>query len=203
MAAFDYTTPSAVFQYGNSAGTATDPVNEAAVMAGLVTGMSRAIDTYCNQVFYQQTVVGETLRAVVDIEGALTCYPAVPAMTTPTAASYRRGAASTWVDLEASLLDVEQNIFGCVVRTLDRTFLSLRGQRLLMRLSYMGGWANLSAVPADFEWAVRALCWWAYQKRSAPIDQTAAPEFGIITIPSNWPGHIKSMLRNYVRQVMM
>ena len=203
MAAFDYTTAANVFAYGNSAGTATDPVNEATVMAGLITGMSRAIDQYCNQVFYTNAYTDEVLRAVVDVEGVLTCYPAVPTMSAPTAASYRRGASSSWVSLDTTLLDVEQNTFGCVVRTLDQTFLTLRGTRLQMRLTFTGGWANLAAVPSDFEWAMRALCWWAYQKRSAPIDATAIPEFGQLIIPSNWPGHIKQMFRNYLRQVPM
>lgn len=203
MAAFDYTTAANVFAYGNSAGTATDPVSEAAVMASAITGMSRAIDQYCNQTFYQQAYTNEALRAVVDVEGVLTCYPAVPTMSVPTAASYRRGASSSWVTLDTTLLDVENNTFGCVVRTLDQTFLSQRGQRLLLRLSFTGGWADLAAVPSDFEWAMRALCWWAYQKRSAPSEKTAIPEMGVLIIPGNWPSHIKGMFRNYLRQVPM
>ena len=46
-------------------------------------------------------------------------------------------------------LDVEDNAFGCVVRLLDTNYLSFRGERLQMRLSYTGGWANLAAVPQD------------------------------------------------------
>jgi hypothetical protein len=202
VAAFDYTTSAAVFAYGASAGASTDPVNEATVMAGLITGMSRAIDAYCNQAFSAQAYADQALRAVVDQEGVLTCYPPVPTMAQPTAASYRRGASSSWVSLDAALLDVEDNAFGCVVRTLDQSFLSMRGGRLLMRLSYTGGWANLAAVPGDFEWAMRALSWWAYQKRTAPTDPTVT-EFGQLVVPGNWPPHIKGMFRNYVRQVMM
>lgn len=199
----DYTTASDVFAYGNSLGTATTPVNEAGVMADLVTGMSRGIDRYCNQVFCANTYTNELLRAQVDLDGVLTCYPPVPSITSISAASYRSGASASYLDLQASDLDVEQNTFGCVVRVLSRGFLAYRGMRLQMRLSYTGGWAALSDVPADFEWAMRALCWWAYQKRSAPTEKTAIPEMGVLVIPGNWPGHIKHMFKNYVRQVPM
>lgn len=201
--AFDYTTPTNVFNYLNSAGSATDPVNEATEMQRLVTGMSRAIDTYCNQAFSTATYTNEALRAVVDVEGVLTCYPAVPTMSTPTAAAWRQGRSSTWNTLDTAQLDTEENTFGCVVRTLDQNFSKWRGARLQMRLSFTGGWANLAAVPSDFSWAMDALCAWAYQKRTAPIDRAASPEFGVIIIPSNWPGHIKQMFRNYVKQVPM
>lgn len=199
--AFDYTTPTNVFNYLNSAGTGTDPVNEAAEMALLVTGMSRAVDQWCNQQFSTASYSGQELRAVVDVEGVLTCYPAVPTMSAPTAAAYRQARSSSWIDLSTAQIDVEENAFGCVVRTLDQNFSQWRGARLQMRLSYTGGYANLAALPTDFVWAMDALCGWAYQKRVAPIDATAAPAFGQLYIPSNWPGHIKQMFGNYKRWV--
>lgn len=201
--AFDYTTSANVFAYLNSAGTATDPVNESAVMGQLVTGMSRALDVYCNQQFSQASYSAQQLRAVVDVEGALTCYPTVPTMSAPSAAAYRLGNSSSWVDLSTAQLDVEENSFGCVVRTLDQNFLAQRGGRLLMRLSYTGGWANLAAVPGDFEWAMRRLCGWAYKKREAPIEKTAIPEMGVLIIPSSWPKDLRESFRSYVRQVPM
>ena len=201
--AFDYTTSANVFSFGGSAGTATDPVNEATVMASLVTAMSRAIDTYCSQAFSLTTYTLESYRALVDQEGVLTCYPPVPTMTTPTAADWRPGRSSSWTALDTSRLDVETNPFGCVVRTLDSSYLSWRGARVQLRLSYSGGWANLAAVPADFEWAMRALCWWAYQKRSAPQDTTAIPDLGVLIVPGTWPPYIRELFKDYVRQVPM
>ncbi|HEV8692569.1 MAG TPA: hypothetical protein VGQ93_00050 [Lysobacter sp.] len=203
MAPFDYTTSSNVFSFGNSAGTNTDPVNEGTVMTGLVTAMSRAIDTYCNQVFYEQDYSNQVLRAQVDEEGVLTCYPRVPTMSAPNAAAWRQARSSTWIDLTASALDVEDNTFGCVVRVLNSTYLAYRGARLQMRLTYSGGYASLQDMPSDFEWAMRGLCWWAYQKRSAPQDRTAIPDLGVLIIPGNWPPYIKAMFRSYVRQIVM
>lgn len=200
--AFDYTSVSNVFAYGNSAGNATDPVNESAVMAALVTAMSRAIDTYCNQSFSAATYTDQALRTVVDSDGILTCYPPVPTMAAPTAASWRAQGGATWATLDATQFDVEEHSFGCVVRFLGRSFTGYRGSRLGARLSYTGGWANLAAVPADFEWAMRALCWWAYQKRTAPSDPTVT-EFGQLVVPGSWPRHIKDLFTDYVRQVPM
>jgi hypothetical protein len=200
--AFDYTTPANVFAYLGSAGTGTDPINEADEMQRLITGMSRAVDQYCNQMFSAATYTDQDLRALIDAEGALTCYPKVPVISAISAASYRRGSSSAGIDLSAAALDIEQNTFGCVVRA-SQGFADLRGQRLLMRLSYTGGYADLAALPADFVWAMDALCGWSYQKRSAPIDRTAIPEFGMIIPSNNWPSHIKQMFKNYIRQVPM
>lgn len=199
--AFDYTTSADVFSFGSSAGTATDPVNEGAVMADLVTGMSRAIDVYCSQAFSLATYAAQVLRAIVDQEGVLTCYPAVPSISAITAADY--GGSGLYTPLVTSALDIEQNSFGCVVRTFGGVYGAQRGRRVSVRLSYTGGWANLAAVPTDFEWAMRSLCWWAYQKRSAPSDRTAIPDLGVLIIPGNWPPHIKTMFKPYVRWVPM
>jgi hypothetical protein len=201
--AFDYTTASRVFDLGGSAGTSVDPVSEATVMAQLITGMSRAIDLYCHQAFSLATYTADVLRALVDADGILTCYPAVPTMAAPSAVAWRPARASAWTDLVPGALDVEINRFGCVARLLDKTYLNYRGARLQMRLSYVGGYADLAALPADFEWAMRSLCWWAYQKRSAPQDKTAIPDLGVLIIPGDWPPHIKAMFGYYVRQVPM
>lgn len=200
--AFDYTTPTNVFNYGSSKGTSVDPINEAAEMQRVVTGMSRAIDQYCSQVFFTQAYSNQVMRALVDVEGVLTCWPPVPTMSAPTVAEYRRGRSSSWIALSTALLDVEQRTFGCVVRTLDQDFSAWRGQRLQMRLSYTGGYADLASLPSDFTLAMDALCWWAYQKRVAPTDPTVT-EFGQLVVPGNWPPHIKGMFRNYVQQIPM
>jgi hypothetical protein len=173
------------------------------VKASLVTGMSRAIDTYCSQNFSLTTYTLEVHRAVIDMDGVLTCYPNVPTMTTPTAGDWRLGKSSSWSALSPANLDVEINPFGCVVRNVNSNLLAYRGARVEMRLSYTGGYADLASLPSDFEWAMRGLCWWAYQKRSAPNDTTAIPDLGVLIIPGNWPPHIKAAFRPYTRQVVM
>lgn len=203
MAAFDYTTPTLVFNYLSSAGTATDPVNEAAEMARIVTSLSRSIDQYCNQVFYQQAYTAQVLRALIDSDGVLECWPKVPTMAAPTVADWRLARSLTWESVSVANLDVELNPFGCVVRVLNTNYLQWRGARAQMRLSYTGGWADLNAVPLDFQLAMDALCAWAYQRRTASSDKTAIPELGVLIIPGSWPPHIKQAFRPYVRQVVM
>ncbi len=193
----DYTTASDVFAYGNSAGTSTDPVNEPALMADLVTAMSRAVDQYCNMAFSGATYTDQVLRGTVDQSGDLLCYPNVPTISALTAASYRSGGSYQTINLDN--VEIDEQSFGCVVRAAGGGYSAYRGGRVQVRLSYMGGWAVLSDVPDDFQWAMRRLCWWAYQKRSAPIDKTAFPDMGMVVIPSSWPADLKLMLRNYVR----
>ena len=197
MTAFDYTTVPAAFAYGGIAGTATDPVNEATVMAGLVTAASRAIDRHCQQRFSQESYSGQVLRGVVDADGVLICYPPVPTMSAPTSAAYRAGGTATWQALPS--LDVETANHGCTVRALGLDLSALRFQRVQVQLSYTGGWASSDALPDEFATAATALAWWLYQKRSAPQEKTAIPELGVLIIPGNWPGWLRDMLAPYVR----
>jgi hypothetical protein len=199
----DYTTPSHVFAYGNSLGTSTDPVNESALMAELVTGMSRAMDSYCNMAFSGGTYSGQVLRGIVDADGIAMCFPAVPTIASITAVGYRGVGQSSYQPVaDLNNLDIDERSYGSVVRLLGQSYSAYRGSsRFQIQMSYTGGWATLQDVPADFEWACRRLCWWAYQKRSAPIDKTAFPAMGMVVIPSSWPADLKLMLRNYVRQL--
>lgn len=193
----DYTSRANVKSYGNVAQTTDDMLIE-----GLVTAYSRQVDQYCQQQFGSATYADQVLGALVAADGVLTCWPAVPTISAITAAAYRAGNSASWIALTASELDTEEHTFGCTVRLLGRDMRSIRGGRLRVQLSYSGGWANLAAVPADFEWAMRRLCWWAYKLREAPISKTAMPEFGSIVIPpSGWPKDIRDAFSVYIRQV--
>lgn len=195
--AFDYTTPGDCFAYGNSAGTATDPVNEMAVMAQVVTAISRAIDGYCEQTFCLDTIIDARLRAVIDADGVLTCYPPVPTISAVTAASYRLGADATWQTLAAADLDIEEAPYGCTVRALGLDLRGSRNQRAAVRLSYTGGYADLAALPKDLAWYATQLSWFTYQRRSAPMERTAVPELGVLIIPGQWPADIRNGLNRY------
>jgi hypothetical protein len=199
--AFDYCSPQDAFDYGNSAGTATDPVNEYAVMVRLVTAISRAIDNYCQQAFSAETYTADVLRGVVDRDGVLTCYPAVPVMSAPTVAEYRYGAAAGWLPLAAANADVVEAKSGAVVRFLGSDLSSIRAQRIQVRMSYTGGYASQAVLPSDLAWYASALAWLTYQRRSAPMDVTAVPEMGIVIRPGAWPVDIKQGLQEYVKVV--
>lgn len=191
----DYTSTANVKTYGNVTGSGDD-----ALIDGLVTAYSAQVDAYCHQVFGQATYTDQVLPAHIDRDGVMKCYPAVPTMTTPTAFSWRYGRSSTYTTIEASKLDVEERPSGCLVRVLDADYRVYRGRRPFVKLSYTGGWANLAAVPADFEMAARRLVWWAYKLREAPMGKTAMPGLGQVIIPpSGWPRDVREAFRPYVR----
>ena len=191
----DYTSVPLVKDYGNTDGTANDDV-----LTDLVTGYSDQVDTYCRQNFSQATYTDWIGRGTVDRDGVLMVYPPVPTLSTPTAAAHRYGPLATWTDITLSLLDVEPNNHGSIVRVLGSDFGIYRNQRLQVRLTFSGGWADLDAVPADFELAVRRLVWWGYKLREAPMNKTAMPALGQVVIPpSGWPKDIADALKPYRR----
>lgn len=194
--AFDYTTAPAVFAYGGSAGLSTDPVDEASVMAETVTAVSRAIDLICNQEFSRETYTARRLRAKVDKDGVLICYPPAPLLTAASSLEYRAGNAATW-NAVGGTLDWEDRTEGAIVRALGVSYLALRGQRVEVRLTYTGGYADAASLPDDLQWAARAAAWYEFQRRSAPLDKTAIPAAGVVVIPGDWPPHILNRLSKH------
>lgn len=199
MAPFDYTTSANVYAYGQPQGSPS--AAEQTLMASLVTGISRTLDNFCNQTFYQQSYTQQINRAQVDIDGILLAWPAVPVVSALTAADLKAAGAINWnsIALTSGYSELYASNSGAQVRFLGN-YSGYRGARPQVRLSYTGGWANLNAVPADFEWACRILCWWEYKKREAPISTMGNPSMGIVIVPADWPSHIKDKFRPYIRQ---
>ncbi|MFK5282754.1 hypothetical protein ACI3PL_24625, partial [Lacticaseibacillus paracasei] len=85
-----------------------------------------------------------------------------------TAADWKQANATSWnsINLSTGFYELYATNSGSQVRFLGN-YLGLRGSRPQVRLSYVGGWANIGMVPGDFEWATRVLCWWEYKKREA------------------------------------
>jgi hypothetical protein len=192
MPLIDYTSRDNVKAYGN---TSTVTAGADALLDDLVTALSRQLDTYCCQVFAQQTYTSQVRKAAIDRDGLLLCWPAVPTMSTPTAAQWKPGNSMTWYDLNITTdgaVEVEEQRSGCVLRFLGNNLATYRAAaRIQVRLSYTGGWETLDDVPEDFEYLARRLVWWAFKKRDAPIDKTAMPQLGQLIIPSNWPADLR------------
>lgn len=192
----DYTSSTLVAAYGNMQNPDTDRLD------GMVTAYSAGVDKFCHQVFGQATYTDQVRPGHIDRDGVLMCYAPVPTMAAPTAFRWRYGRIATYTPITLSLLDVEERRDGCLVRVLDSDYRDYRGQRLQVSLSYVGGWADLNAVPADFEMAVRRLVWWAYKLPEAPMNKTAMPALGQVVIPpSGWPRDVREALRPYVRYI--
>lgn len=196
---FPYCTPDQAFAYGGSAGAGTDPVNEYAVMTDVVEVAARAIDTHCHQAFSRTTYVDAVYRARVDQDGTIICYPPVPVMDAPTAISYAVAPSTAWVAGSLAQVEVEERISGCVVRLLGAIPNASRTARTRVRLSYVGGYASAAALPADLAWCARAVSWYEFQRRTAPLDKTAMPAMGIVVFPSDWPKNVLERLARYVK----
>ena len=198
--AFDYTTPAAVFAYGNTMGDSTTPIDQRAEMGTLITQVSRAIDARCFQAFSVETYTDQLHHAEIDQSGVLTIWPGTPTLATPTSAAYRIGADVTWRDLSLTDVEVVNRPHGAIVRFLGNDLIASRFLgRSTVRASYVGGYANLAALPADLQLGARAAAWYEYQRGSAPQDKTAMPELGIVIVPGDWPINIRQLFADYVK----
>lgn len=197
--AIDYCSADEAFAYGGSAGASVDPIDERGVMAEIVTAASRAIDSHCRQAFSRETYAGQRLRGVIDADGVLVCSPPLPTIVSLSALEYRVAPATAWLSAPLADVDVEETGHGCTVRWLSAGLTASRGRRVDVRLSYTGGYASRDELPADLRWAARAVAWYEYQRRSAPLDKTAIQSMGIVVIPGDWPKHITSRLAPYAK----
>jgi hypothetical protein len=200
----DYTTSSNVIAYGAAngglAGVSISPM-EAAMIDTIVTAASRAIDVHCQQVFAQATYTDQRMRAQVTPEHMLQCWPSVPTMTTPTSASYRQLPNANWTTIDTSLIEVTESKSGCLLQVVADLGINRQWGELQIKASYTGGW-TYSQLPSDFQYAVTSLCWWMYQKRSAPTEKSAIPEMGLLIIPGNWPNWVRDLLQPFVRVIV-
>lgn len=200
MSAFDYCTPDQVKQYLDASGGSADD----ALLARLCTAVSRAIDTYTGQIWYQQSHAPLEIPALIDRDGALVCWPCVPRITSLTAASYRIGRGPTWLtvsiaDGDVDLLErqsgVELTLSGCDLR-------GWRDQRVLLRLTMTTGYASADALPADLAWYASLAAAAEYKKREAAGgDATAMPGIGPMNVPRDWPPHVVRGLRAFCAEI--
>lgn len=199
MAAFDYTTVQLVKSYVDSQGTADDD----GLLPTLVTGVSRAIDQVCRQVFYQQTLSADTsARALVDRDGILIAWPATPRITSLTAASYRIAPNTTWSPLNVGLADIEPADHGATLRFLGTSLGGWRDRRIQLQLSMTCGYASRADLPPDLVWYATLAAAAEYVKRAAAGgDQTAMPALGVVVTPRDWPPNVRRGLSPFVRHV--
>lgn len=196
---FPYTTPELIKGYLDTDGSADD-----ALLAVCAEAVSRAIDTYCAQSFYQQNLSNEVLRAQIDRDGLLRCWPEAPTFQTPTAAAYRIGTSTSWVALstDPTYWDIEARPSGASVRVLGVSLGQWRGQRVQLKLSASCGYASAAVLPADLAWYATLAAASEYKKREAAGgDATAIPSLGAVTMPRDWPPHVRRGLAPYVREI--
>jgi hypothetical protein len=194
----DYTTATDVFDYGNVRNpTATDT----AVMEQIVTAVSRKADKACVQQFSLTTYTNTIYTPRIDVNGTLLLYLPAPTITALTSVTLRAGNVPLTQPINYLGTGVQYDIvnqsFGSKVIIYGFSLTPYRQSTMRAYVSWSGGWANLAAVPYDFEFAIRRWTWFAYKQREAPFDRTAVPEMGIITIPSAIPPDVMDVLNRY------
>lgn len=199
--AFDYCTPSEAFEYGASAGTSVDPVNELTVMARIVTAVSRTIDERCDLAFSRETYTNQRLYGRLTEHGVLSVALPTVEVSNVTALAARQSPLDTWRTLDVGTVDLDNRTYGATLFADATILLSSRriGRPLQIQISYTAGYASAASMPADLRWAAQAAAWYEFQRRSAPQDTTAMPAMGVVIIPKDWPPHILNRLKPYTR----
>ena len=69
-------------------------------------------------------------------------------------------------------------------------------------ITVLGNWGynNTTEPPEDIKHAAIRLTAWYYDQPAAPYETTGMPELGIVTVPTDVPADIASILDQYVRQ---
>lgn len=194
----DYTTADSVFAIGNAKNPSTQ---EQALMQDVVTAISRQVDIWLSQNFAAQTYTDLVMRyPQIDADGILQCWLPCPVASAPTAIAWKIAASPTWTDISSATVDLFASNSGCQLRIVSPNLIWARTYRVLMKVSFTGGWASLSEVPADFEYACRRLCWMEYKKRDqADQGKTAIPQLGVIVTPGAWPADVRRAFSGYKR----
>lgn len=191
----DYTTTADVFAYGD---VEAPSANQTAVMNKFVTAVSRRIDKICQMRFGLESYANRLVPTRVTPDGVLTLYVNASTMTLPTAVGLRVGNLAQLLPVSMQNAVVEEYPFGCKVLFYGQDYgLERLANSIKAYATYSGGWATLADVPYDFELAAKKLTWFCYEQRAAPMNSTAVPELGIITLPASIQPDILDVLKRY------
>lgn len=196
--AIDYTTVEDVFAYGR---VLNPTESETAVMEQVITAVSRKADKTCVQQFSHTTYTNRIFTPRIDVSGTLIIYLPTPTITTLTSVTMRAGNIPLTQPINfiqsGVQYDIVENAFGSKVLIYGYPMNPYRETILRAYVSYTGGWLTLLEVPEDFQWAIQQWAWFVYKRREAPLERTAIPELGIITVPGTIPVEVTDTLRRY------
>jgi len=191
----DYTTSADVFAQGE---VLAPTANQTAVMNAIVTAVSRRVDKMCVMQFGQATYTNQRVPIRISVDGLVSLYINSPNLTACTSATIRVGNVPSLLPLNVSNAVLEANDYGSKIQFYGLDYSGIREVSILRAyVSYTAGWASLADIPEDFHLAVTQLAWYTYQQRAAPMNATAVPELGIITLPASIQPYIKDVLNRY------
>lgn len=191
----DYTTTADVFAYGD---VQAPSVNQTAVMNKFVTAVSRKVDKICTMNFSYGSFTNKLTPVRVTNDGVLTLYANSPTMTTVSAINLRAGNNPNLLPVALDNMEVLSYNYGTKISIYGLDYMQFRELRTFRAyMTYAGGWATLADVPDDFQYAIQRFTWFSYQQRSAPMQTTAVPELGMITLPAAVPPDVMDVLKRY------
>lgn len=191
----DYTTTADVFSYGD---VQVPSANQTAVMNKIVTAVSRRVDKICSMNFSGNTFTNKLTAVRVTLDGVLTLYANSPTITTVSSVNLRAGNTIGLLPVNIADMEILSYGYGSKMSLYGLDYMQFRELRTLKAyMSYVGGWLTLAEVPYEFQLAVTRLVWFVYQQRAAPMQATAVPEFGVITLPASIQPDIMDVLKRY------
>ena len=191
----DYTTTADVFSYGD---VQVPSANQTAVMNEIVTAVSRRVDKICSMNFSRNTFTNKLTAVRVTLDGVLTLYANSPTITTVSSVNVRASNTIGLLPINIANMEILSYGYGSKMSVYGLDYMQFRELRTLKAyMSYTGGWLTLAEVPEEFQLAVTRLVWFVYQQRAAPMQATAVPEFGVITLPASIQPDIMDVLKRY------
>ena len=191
----DYTTAADVFEYGEVEAPTN---NQTAVMNKVVTAVSRRIDKICKMNFSYATYTNQIVPVRINVDGLLALYINSPTISSVTSVSIRAGNFPTVLPLQISNAVLEPNYYGSKIMFYGLDYYGMRELTTLRAYaSYTAGWQTANDIPYDFWLASTQLAWFVFKQRAAPMNSTAVPEFGIITLPASIQPDILDVFKRY------
>jgi len=191
----DYTTTADVFIYGD---VQAPSANQTAVMNSFVTAVSRKVDKICTMNFSSATFTNKLTPVRVTNDGVLTLYVNSPSIASVSSVNLRAGNTPGLLPVNTANMEILSYNYGTKMSVYGLDYMQFRELRTFKAYtSYTGGWTTLNQVPDDFQFAVKRFTWFMYQQRSAPMQTTAVPELGMITLPAAVPPDVMDVLKRY------
>jgi hypothetical protein len=176
------------------------------LLAGFITAASREFDRRCTGVarpeahdyFTLADVSDQVLRAQVDVQGCLLCWPRKPVVNSVSALAYRLNPLGSWIEVDPTKFVS----FDGILVTAWVNLISQRGNRNLQaKISFNGGFADEPGdLPADLVEAVTVLAVRFYREGETGLtDSIGVAELGTLTYTKALPVRVKETIRQYQR----
>lgn len=166
----------------------------------LIGRASQRIDTYCRRTFVARTSETRYFDALRDVRGRMLFLDDdLQAVTTLTNGDDSEISSDSYVLLPTNVtpkyaIKLKQS------SSISWTYSNDPEEAI----SVLGTWGfnNTTTPPEDIKHAAVRLSAWYYDQRKAPFGTQAVPELGVIEVTPDVPADVRSILDNYVREIV-